>query len=59
MTEYWVVLINEAGVVVHRQPSPEGYGEVTRLAGGDTLSPLALPEAVWTVNELLGRTEAQ
>ena len=57
--EYWVVLESEAAIVRHRQPSPEGYGEVTRLAGDDTLSPLALPEAVWTVDELLGRTEAQ
>lgn len=59
MTEYWVVLVNEDVIVVHRQPSPEGYAEVTRLSGADTLSPLARPEAVWTVNDLLGRGEAQ
>ena len=59
MTEYWVVLVNEDVIVVHREPSPEGYQSVTRLSGTDTLSPLAMPEVVWTINELLGRTEAQ
>lgn len=58
ITDYWVVLVNEPLVVVHRQPTAEGYREVTRLAGADTLSPLAAPEAVWTVDTLLGRAEA-
>ena len=58
VADYWVVLINEAAVVVHREPSPEGFQNVLRLAGEDRLSPLAMPEASWTINELLGRTEA-
>jgi Uma2 family endonuclease len=57
VTDYWVVLVNEAVIVVHRQPSPTGYKEVTRQAGTETLSPLAMPEAVWKVNALLGREE--
>jgi Uma2 family endonuclease len=56
--DYWVVLVNEAAIVRHRGPSPDGYQEVTRLAGDDTISPLVAPEAVWTVNALLGREEA-
>ena len=58
IADYWVVLVNEAAIVRHRAPTPEGYEEVTRLAGGDTLSPLAAPEAVWAVNTLLGREGA-
>ena len=58
ITDYWVVLVNEAAIVRHRQPTPEGYQQVTRLAGADTLSPLVVPEAVWTVNALLGREGA-
>ncbi len=58
IADYWVVLVNESVIVRHRQPSPEGYGEVTRLADADRISPLALPEAAWAINELLGRTEA-
>ena len=58
ITDYWVVLVNEAAIVRHRQPTSEGYQQVTRLAGADTLSPLVVPEAVWTVNALLGREGA-
>jgi len=57
VTDYWVVLVNEAAIVRHRLPTPEGYQDVTRLTGADTLSPLAAPEAVWTVSALLGREE--
>ena len=58
MTDYWVVLVNEDVIVVHRQPSPDGYQEVTRLCGTDTLSPLAMPEVGWTISELLGSIES-
>jgi Uma2 family endonuclease len=58
IADYWAVLVNEAAIVVHREPSLQGYQNVMRLAGTDTLSPLALPEVAWTINELLGRTEA-
>lgn len=53
ITEYWVVLVNELVLVRHREPTASGYGEVVRLAGEDTISPLALPDAVWTVGSLL------
>jgi Uma2 family endonuclease len=52
--DYWVVLVNEAIIVRHREPTAEGYKEVTRLAGTDALSPLAMPEVVWTIDALLG-----
>lgn len=58
ITDYWVVMEKENAIVRHREPSAEGYQEVTRLAGADTLSPLAMPEAVWTVDALLGREES-
>lgn len=35
------------------EPTPDGYQSVTRLAGTDTISPLAAPEAAWTVATLL------
>ncbi len=59
MTDYWVVLANEDVIVVHREPSPGGYKSVTRLSGADTLLPLAMPEAVWTIVDLLGRSGTQ
>ena len=55
IADYWVVLVNEAVIVVHREPSPDGYKDVTRLNGSDTLAPLAMPEAVWSVDALLGK----
>lgn len=55
ISDYWVVLVNEAMIVVHRFPSPEGYQSVTRLSGEQSVSPLALPGVVWTVNALLDR----
>lgn len=57
ISDYWVALVNENAVVVHREPTPEGYGSVTRLTGQDTLSPLVVPEAVWTIDDLLGSAE--
>ena len=55
--DYWVVLVNEAAIVRHRVPTPDGYAEVARLSGGDAISPLAAPDAVWAVDALLGREE--
>ena len=52
LLDYWVVAVVEAAVIQHRDPSPEGYKSVLRLTGTDTLSPLALLEAAWTINEL-------
>ena len=57
ISDYWVVLAEAQAIVRHRQPSEDGYGEVTHLAGADMISPLARPEAGWTISALLGREE--
>ncbi len=57
ISDYWVVLVNEAVIVRHREPTSDGYQSVTRLAGTDTIAPLAAPEIVWTIQTLLGREE--
>jgi len=56
--DYWVVLAEAQAVVVHRQPTSEGYQQVTRLTGADTLAPLVAPEIIWMVSALLGREGA-
>lgn len=56
--DYWVVAAEAQALVVHREPMPEGYRSVTRLSGSDAVSPIAVPEAAWTIRDLLGRTEA-
>lgn len=53
--EYWTVAEKEDAIIVHREPSPEGYLSVTRLIGTNRLSPLAMPNTAWTVNGLLGK----
>ncbi len=58
IADYWVVLVKENAIVRHREPTSDGYQEVTQLAGADIISPLAAPEVVWTVKTLIGREEA-
>ena len=58
ITDYWVILVKEMAIVRHREPSASGYQSVVRLAGAETISPLAAPEIVWTVNTLIGREDA-
>ena len=55
ITDYWMVVLGEAAIVRHREPTPSGYKEVEQLSGEDRISPLAMPEAGWTVDTLLGR----
>ena len=55
ISDYWVVLVEAEAIVVHRTPAPSGYQSVTHLSGEQTISPLTVPSAVWTVNALLGR----
>ncbi|MGI4791695.1 MAG: Uma2 family endonuclease [Janthinobacterium lividum] len=59
IADYWVVLVNTMEVVVHREPSPDGYQNVMRLTGTNALSPLAMPDAVWTIDALLGKRTNQ
>jgi Uma2 family endonuclease len=55
ITDYWVVLPDREQIVVHREPSADGYAKVTGLGEEETVSPLAAPEATLAVRELLGR----
>ena len=52
--DYWVVVVKENAIVVHRDPSSEGYQSIATLSGPDMLSPLVMPEVAWTITELLG-----
>jgi Uma2 family endonuclease len=44
--DYWVVNLRNQTVEVRRDPGPEGYQSVERLAGKVEVRPLALPGAV-------------
>ncbi|MFB2834744.1 Uma2 family endonuclease [Floridanema evergladense] len=54
ITEVWLVDINEQCIEVYREPSPNGYQNIQRFIRGQSLSILAFPEIVITVNEVLG-----
>jgi Uma2 family endonuclease len=51
--EYWVVNIRDRTVIVHRQPVPGGYGSIISFDDTTTIAPLAAPNAVIRVADLL------
>jgi Uma2 family endonuclease len=60
IADYWIVNVQERQLEVHRQPVADGeaefglsYADVQILQAGDSVSPLAKPEAVVAVADLL------
>lgn len=50
--DYWVVDIKAKEITIYRQPVGDSYQEVQVVLGPDTLSPLALPEITFQVEDL-------
>jgi Uma2 family endonuclease len=57
IAEVWLVALLPQVVEVYRAPSEHGYGEKRTLRRGDTVSPLNLPDALLTVESILGEWE--
>ncbi len=53
IAEVWSINLNKLTVEVHREPHFTGYGSKTILRAGDTIAPLAFPDATVDVAELL------
>lgn len=60
IADYWVVDLNNRVLIVHRDPRPDparqsgsSYGTVRTLTPGQTVSPLAAPQATVGVGDLL------
>jgi Uma2 family endonuclease len=60
VADYWVVDVNARQLLVYRDPRPDpispfgsAYATVATLAAGQTVSPLAQPNAVVNVSDLL------
>jgi Uma2 family endonuclease len=52
--EHWRVELRRSRIVVHRDPTPEGYRTI-RIAGrGETIAPLAFPDRPIPVDDILG-----
>jgi Uma2 family endonuclease len=55
VAEVWIVNLNELTIEVYREPHFTGYGSKTIVRAGDTVAPLAFPDAAVDVAELLKR----
>ncbi len=54
ITEVWLVDLTEDSVEVYRKPSGDAYTEMVTHVRGDTISPLAFPDFVAKVEEIIG-----
>jgi len=54
IVEYWVVDLQGHRVVVHRNPTADGYADVRSLTRGESISPLTFSDVTFTVDEILG-----
>lgn len=54
IADYWIINLQARQIEVYRDPRPNGYRTVTYYALGETLPPLAFPDVVLKVDEVLG-----
>ncbi|MCH8937662.1 MAG: Uma2 family endonuclease [Gemmatimonadetes bacterium] len=52
--EVWLVDLSASRIEVYRNPAGGSYAEVTSVSGGETLTPLLLPDARLSVADVLG-----
>ena len=52
--EMWLVNLVDRSIEVYRDPSPDGYRSVVSVGPGGTVSPLAFPDIVLRVDDMLG-----
>jgi Uma2 family endonuclease len=53
VAEVWIVNLRDQSLEVYREPHFTGYGSKTIVRAGDTIAPLAFPDAAVDVAELL------
>lgn len=54
IADYWIVNLSARQIEVYREPQANGYRTITIYAPGETLSPLAFPDVVVNVDDILG-----
>jgi Uma2 family endonuclease len=52
--ELWVLDLAGDRVIVHREPTSDGYADVRTIVRGESVSPLAFPDVTFTADEILG-----
>jgi Uma2 family endonuclease len=53
IAEYWIVNVNAQTIIVHREPSEEGYGHIQTYDATKSIAPLTKPETVIAVADML------
>jgi Uma2 family endonuclease len=56
--EVWIVDLGAEAVETCRTPSPDGYRDLVRVPRGGSLSPIAFPDLMLGVDEILGPRQA-
>lgn len=54
VSDLWVVDLQGDRIVVHREPTRNGYSSVEAVTRGATITPLAFPDVSFTADEILG-----
>ncbi len=54
IVELWIVDVPHDRLVVHREPTADGYASVETVNRGETVRPLAFPDVTFTADEILG-----
>jgi Uma2 family endonuclease len=54
IVDYWVLDLQGDRVVVHREPTADGYASVQSVTRGETINPLAFPDVTFTADEVVG-----
>jgi Uma2 family endonuclease len=54
LRERWIVDLTRSWVMRYLDPTPEGYGTTQVFRRGESLSPLAFPDLLLAVNDILG-----
>jgi Uma2 family endonuclease len=54
VAEVWVIVLPEDAIEVHRDPGALGYRQLRVCRRGDRLAPAALPDAIVTVDDIIG-----
>lgn len=52
--ELWVLDLTQDRLLIHREPTADGYASVVELPHGESVSPIAFPDIRFTADEVLG-----
>jgi Uma2 family endonuclease len=54
LPDYWALDLGRDLMLVHRDPTPDGYRSVQIARRGDRIAPLAFPDCELSVDDVLG-----